>query len=242
MVCSFQVRLKMKKPEALSVATNRFLPFLLLVIMASLPAVATWISFYLEICAFLLYPFAKVVLFLLPFAVWRLRGQSWRAGVGRMDLQPPRWRGLLSGGLLSMSIWGAYLFLQADLDGAGIRRKLLSLGILDAYWRLSFFILVVNAAFEEWYWRGFLLDELRNRVKHPALIIGWGALFFGFHHYFTLRPYFPLALTLLFTWATMVAGGIWSWHRLRGWSLTDCYVSHLCVDLTVLILGAILLF
>ncbi len=225
-----------------AVSSAKILPLPVLLIVACLPALATWSSFFLEIFPFLLYPLSKVILLILPFAVWRFREQAWSAGMSRMGLGRPSWRGLASGALLGGVIWAAFVIFFADLDGDGIRHKLLSLGILDHYWSVSFFILAINSALEEWFWRGFLLDEFKNRVKQPAVIVGLGGLFFGFHHYFTLLPYFPLDLTIFFTFATMVAGALWSWHRLCGWSLADCYVSHLAADLAVLVIGATLLF
>ena len=228
-------------PHLVSRVSKGF-PLFTILVFACLPALATWSSFYLEIFPFLLYPLSKAILFALPFIVWRLREKGWRAGFGRMAIRLPTWRGVASGAALSCVIYLAFVLFFSDLDSSGIRHKLISLGILEHYWSVAFFILAINSAFEEWFWRGFLLDEFRIRVKQPAVIIGLGGLFFGFHHYFTLLPYFPLGLTLFFTFATMVAGGIWSMHRLQGWSLADCYVSHLCADLAVLCVGATLLF
>lgn len=227
---------------AASAAGRRPLPLFVLLFLSLLPAVTTWSAFYLEVWPYIIYPLAKISLVLLPFAVWRLVGGSWWAGLPDMGLAPPSRRGVVSGLLLSILIGAVFFLLAADLPGSAIRQKLESLGILDYYWSAGFFILAVNSALEEWYWRGFLLAEWRNHVKQPAVIIAGGGLFFGFHHFFTLLPYFSLAPVLLFTGATMLAGALWSWQRLQGWSLLDCYLSHLIADVTIIMVGAILVF
>lgn len=223
-------------------AGRRPLPLSILLLLSILPALTTWSAFYLEVWPYIIYPLAKISLLFLPFAVWRLAGHRWLAGLPDMGLGPPSRRGVVSGLLLSVLIVGAFFLLAAHLDGSAIRQKLESLAILDFYWTAAFFILAVNSALEEWYWRGFLLAEWRNHVKQPAVVIAGGGLFFGFHHFFTLLPYFPLALALLFTGATMLAGALWSRQRLQGWSLLDCYLSHLVADLTIIMVGAILVF
>ena len=226
----------------MSIHPKRTLSPVFLLIFALLPALTTWSGFYLEFFPYLIYPVAKLIMALAPFMVWRIYEGGLLKGLGRMGLERPSWRGVASGILLSAAIYAIYTLFFADIDVDGIRVKLTRLGIIEYYWLASFCLFAFNSALEEWYWRGFLVDEFRNHVKHPAVIIGAGGFFFGLHHYFTLLPYFPINVILIFTFATMLVGALWCWQRLQGWSLTDCYLSHLAADLTIIAISSSLLF
>lgn len=206
------------------------------VALALIPGITTYVTVYLEIFSYILYPLLKIVILLLPFVVWKLQNTPIRYAMqGWWCL--PTFRGLLSGLLLGSIILGFYFLFFQDIDSSGITTKLIGLKLLDHYLLAGIFISAVNSAMEEWFWRGFLQQQL-NRIGLATLplILGSG-FFFGIHHYFTLLPYFSTGLVLLFTFATMVAGALWSWQRSRGWSLVDCYVGHICSDFAIIYVG-----
>jgi membrane protease YdiL (CAAX protease family) len=195
---------------------------------------------YLEILPNILYPLFKAVIVLLPFIVWQLQKTPPRLAMqGWWGL--PTVKGLSSGLLLASVILGSFFLFFQDTDTSGLTTKLASLELLDHYLLAGIFISCINSAMEEWFWRGFLQQQLsRLGLTTLPLILGSG-FFFGIHHYFTLLPYFSMGLVLLFTFATMVAGALWSWQRCRGWSLVDCYVGHICSDLAIIYVGWLLI-
>jgi membrane protease YdiL (CAAX protease family) len=93
------------------------------------------------------------------------------------------------------------------------------------------FLSFSNSLVEEYYWRGFLLDQLRRRLDNVLWLGLLAGGLFGLHHVFVFAPLLGLPTAVLCTLGTVVAGVVWSWQRLKGWSLLDCYVSHILADL-----------
>ena len=85
--------------------------------------------------------------------------------------------------------------------------------------------------------RGFLLGELWARIPSPVGVVLVGGVLFGLHHIFALLGLFPWPLALLFMSGTMLAGAVWTWMRVRGLSIIDCYVSHILADLAIMWIG-----
>lgn len=211
----------------------------MLLVWLVFPALATWSSFTLQLWPQLLYPVSKVVLIVVPLLYWLGTDRGWTAVAQRAGLFRSRgvvglFSGVLFGGVIALA-WG--LLFQGQLSGNGIAEKLNSLNMLEHYWSVAIFIALANSLLEEWYWRGFVHDQLCQRSPSKLWIVGLGGIGFGLHHYFTLIVYFPLAVTLFFTFATMVAGGLWSLMRYKGVSLIDCYISHIVADFALLWIG-----
>nr|WP_320116626.1 CPBP family intramembrane glutamic endopeptidase [uncultured Desulfuromonas sp.] len=201
------------------------------------PALATWTSFTLQWWPQVLYPLSKVVLVVAPFAVWRLHSVIAALRQAGVKATHGLW-GLVSGAVLGAVIFAAWQALfQGQINGDGIVAKLTSLNLIDHYWSVALFIAMVNSLLEEWYWRGFVFERLKERRLAAIWVVLLGGAGFGFHHYFTLIVYFSLPITLFFTFATMVAGALWSWMRTHGASLIDCYISHLIADVALLWIG-----
>jgi len=115
--------------------------------------------------------------------------------------------------------------------------KVESLGLLEHYWIMALFISLLHSLFEEYYWRAFLLSELRSWIPGTLLLCLLSGAVFGLHHIFAMLSLFSWPLVLLCVLGTMFAGGIWSWMRLRGYSIWDCYISHVLADLAVMGIG-----
>jgi CAAX protease family protein len=204
--------------------------------LALIPGGATYLAVYLEILPNLLYPLLKLVIVLIPFVVWKLQSVSVQQGMAGWWKFPTA-KGLLSGLLLASSILGSYFLFFQQLDSSGITAKLISLELIGHYFLAGIFISTINSAIEEWFWRGFIQQQLTRLGVAPLPLILCGGFFFGLHHYFTLLPYFSTGIVFLFTSATMIAGALWSFQRIRGWSLVDCYIGHVCSDLAIIYVG-----
>jgi len=194
---------------------------------------------WLEIYPAVTYPLMKVVMIILPLAIWRGRRLAVRDVAARIGLARPRLlRGVGIGLAMAAIIVGGYvLLLRGRVDGAGIARKTTSLGLREYYWAMAVVISLANAAFEEYYWRGFLLSELRPWTGWSWRLTVLAGALFGVHHVFALAPLLAWPLAAGCTAITMVAGGVWAWMRVRGWSLVDCYLSHVLADLAIMGVG-----
>jgi len=208
-------------------------------IFAVYPALATFVSFQIEVMPHLLYPLFKVIMFLIPFLVWRKQPGGMRAIPEKAGLKKPNIiagpaTGLLLGGIILSAF---VLIFKENTDTSVLQAKLISLDIVDHYWSVALFIALCNSALEEWYWRGFMLDQLKIGTESVLIMAGLNGFLFGLHHFFTLICYFPIGLSLGFTFGTMAAGAVWAFFRLKGMSLFDCYMSHIIADMTILWIG-----
>lgn len=238
---------------------GRRLPAVVLVALCLLPAVQTAVAVYLEFVPAVTYPLLKAAILLTPLVAWRLCRR--RIGAALTDIGLRRTnclRGLVLGlALLGVILGGYYLLLHDLIDPAPVARKArTALGgaaaVPGGFLALAAGITFANSLLEEYYWRGFILDEwlrrpagsagrgqaaracdaARPRCALPgrlrACLLGAG--FFGVHHAFVLLPAVPPGLVALGTLATVVAAFVWSWLRSGGWSLWDCYLSHVLAD------------
>ena len=218
---------------------HRRTPILLLVVVCLLPAVQTAVSVYWQWHPSVTYPILKLLMIATPVLVWLLSGRTAKeakelVGWKRTNFLP----GLVAGGLMAGVILGAYYAVfRSRLDPAPVTGKIRSLGVLEYYWAMALVIALWNSLYEEYYWRGFILGEFRTRTDTlwgPCLL---GGALFGIHHIFALLPAFELPVTVMCVLATMVAGGVWSWMRLRGNSILDCYLSHVLANIAVAWIG-----
>ena len=214
-------------------------PLLLVLGFGLLPAVQTAVSVHLEWQTMITYPVFKVLMVAGPILVWLgmgyngvqikqavgLKGTNMLLGLGV---------GVLMAGVI---VGGYYLVLRQRIDPGPMLIKVESLGILEYYWVMAVFISLIHSLFEEYYWRGFILSGLSKWVPGTAALVLISGMIFGIHHIFAMLKLFPLMWVGLCVAGTMVAGVIWSWMRVRGKSIWDCYVSHVLADLAVMWIG-----
>lgn len=215
------------------------LPLVLLAALCLLPAVQTLVTVHLEWLTAITYPGLKVVMIAASLIVWR-----WSRRPVREVLQRVGWRrtnglvGLAVGAAMAGIILGGYYaifrsIIQPDL----LVDKLRKFGALDHYWAMAVVFSFWNALFEEYYWRGFLLGELRDRLAgRTALVVLMGGLF-GLHHIFALLWLGDGWLIAMAVGVTMIAGAAWALLRIRGGSIIDCYISHMMADLAIMWIG-----
>jgi len=215
------------------------LPQGLLFIFCLLPAVQTLVSVYWQWHTPVTYPTLKSVMILIPILVWH----HWRRlGISvreRLGWTRPSLKGSLGMGvLMSGLILGAYfIFLRDSLDPSPIIGKVASLKLTDYYWTMAIVISLWNSLFEEYYWRAFIISELHSYLSSRSLVCLLGGFLFGLHHILALLHLFDWPIVAICTLGTMAAGAMWSWMRLRGLSIWDCYFSHIAADLSVMWIG-----
>lgn len=219
--------------------TAKRTPLPLLVIFCLVPLLQTTVSIYWEWHTAITYPGLKAAMLIIPIVVWlrlRRRGVDLKDRIGwkRTNMRS----GLWVGGLMSAAIViGYYAALRKMIDPAPLVTKLRTLGVVEYYWIMAVFISLWNSLLEEYYWRAFIIGELRSWVQSIPVLCVLGGGLFGLHHLFILLPLFEWPLVLLCMVGIMTAGGVWSWMRLRGGSILDCYISHVLVDLSIMWVG-----
>ena len=217
----------------------RRLPLLVLGMFCLLPAFQTAVSVHWEWHTTITYPVFKAMMVAGPILVWLLLGYSGsqiREAVGLKGSNMLLGLGL---GVLmaAVIVGGYYLFLREVIEPGPMLAKVESLGILKYYWVMAVFISLIHSLFEEYYWRGFILSGLGEWVSKRWLLVLISGGMFGIHHVFAMLELFPLIWVALCVAGTVAAGVIWSWMRVRGRSIWDCYISHVFADLAVMWIG-----
>jgi membrane protease YdiL (CAAX protease family) len=186
-----------------------------------------------------LYLAAKVLMVILGIVGWRfgsLRFQDTLPITKKEVL-----RGLLIGGVLATIIFaGAFLFWNTLLlSRAEILEKITSLVPLAWYGVMAAVFSVFHALFEEWYWRGYVAHALETYIGTRVAIVV-GALAFTGHHVIVLSQMFPLRIVILGSFGVLCGGIIWSLLFRKTSFLTASWISHICVDITIFLIGFLL--
>ena len=117
-----------------------------------------------------------------------------------------------------------------------ISDKAITLGITNYYWGFSIFISVFHSLIEEYYWRWFVYGQL-TRVL-PA---GWAhilaGLSFSAHHIVIATQYFPNSYGIMFGLLVGVGGVFWSLLYAKHKTLYGVWISHMIVDLSIMVIG-----
>lgn len=145
--------------------------------------------------------------------------------------------GALMGGAIILAACGPLAWLLA-LAAPRITDKIneFHLATPAAFVTAALVISLLHSAFEEWYWRWFVVGQLHQRLR-PLNAHLLGGLAFAGHHVVVLWVYAgPLAGIVL---GLLVGGaGIaWSLLRQRHGSLLGAWLAHAACDAAIMFLG-----
>lgn len=151
--------------------------------------------------------------------------------------------GLTSGLIISGIILSTYiLFSNYFLEFAPlIQSKIENFNLTNHYILFALFLSIIHSGIEEYYWRWFIFKGLQIKLTplHAGII---GSLTFSLHHFIILSQIFPPFLTILFGISVGFGGFIWCqiYHKTN--SLLGSWLSHMLVDLAIMIVGYMLIF
>jgi membrane protease YdiL (CAAX protease family) len=104
---------------------------------------------------------------------------------------------------------------------------------------LALFISVFHSLLEEYYWRWFVFGRLRRHLPFARALV-LASLSFMAHHVIVLGVYFPgsfWTLALPLSLGVAVGGAFWAWLYERSQSLAAAWVSHLLIDVAIMVVG-----
>ena len=214
-------------------------PLLVVLGFGLLPAVQTGVSVHWRWHTTITYTVFKVLMAAGPILVWLIlgyRGSAIKEAVGLKgsNMLVGLGVGIAMAGVI---LGGYYGVLRERIDPQPLLAQVKALGIFEGYWIMAVFISLIHSLFEEYYWRGFILSGLGGWVDKTWILVLISGGIFGIHHIFAMLELFPLMWVSLCVAGTVLAGVIWSWMRVRGKSIWDCYVSHVLADLAVMWIG-----
>jgi hypothetical protein len=110
-----------------------------------------------------------------------------------------------------------------------------------AFILMAVFISLLHALFEEYYFRWFIFNQLKCRIRlRPAILMS--SVAFMAHHVIVLAVYFPgveafLSVVVPFSIAVAAGGAVWAWIYHRSGSLYAPWLSHMVIDLGIMVVG-----
>jgi len=217
----------------------RKLPIILLVACCLLPAIQTYVSVQVQWKMFISYPAMKGFMIAVTLAVWIWSRRPRKDVLSRIGMiRTNGISGLVVGAIMAGCVLLAYYTVcYRMIDPNEVADKLTKMNVQDHYWVMAVVVSLPNALFEEYYWRGFLQAEMGDRIENRTKLIIVLGLLFGLHHICALMflpEWWVIAIGAL---VTMIAGGVWTWMRTIGKSLTDVFIAHLIADFAVMWCG-----
>ena len=122
--------------------------------------------------------------------------------------------------------------------GAAIAQKIREFGVRSilSFALLGFFISVIHSWLEEYYWRGFVLDELQAFVSAPKAIF-ISSVAFTLHHIVVIARYAQIENRLFWissaSLVVFACGLIWAWKNVKYQSIYAPWISHIAADLVI---------
>ncbi|MEM7577652.1 MAG: type II CAAX endopeptidase family protein, partial [Planctomycetota bacterium] len=241
----------LKRPGREGVHLNRTKQaWLFMGLTATVPILGTTLSmvwFPGEAWAKVAFGLAKIWILLAPLL--------WLWKVERVRLRIPRWsnRGMGlahgTGVLIFAVIAGTYYGLaHAWIDPAVMLEKVRQFGLdrLSLYLLGALYWCTINSLLEEYFWRWFVYERLRDVLPRSAAGIGSAVvacgLLFTAHHVVALSVYFDARTTALASLGVFVGGVTWSWLYAKSGNIYAAYVSHVWADIIIFWIGWQLIF
>ncbi|MEM9079562.1 MAG: CPBP family intramembrane glutamic endopeptidase [Verrucomicrobiota bacterium] len=147
--------------------------------------------------------------------------------------------GLASGLIIVAAGIGFMISPLGDIVRAGaepIREKAELLGFAKHFLLFAVFISLFHSALEEFYWRGFVYGKLRQKLGNAVSHLV-AALAFAAHHLVVTWQFFPPALAIFLALCVAIGGFIWTLTYQKQGTLAGCWLSHLCVDVLLMVVG-----
>ncbi|MEM1027104.1 MAG: CPBP family intramembrane glutamic endopeptidase [Planctomycetota bacterium] len=225
--------------------TRKGYSWLFLVLIAPVPLLGTTLSmvwFPESAWAKAGFAIAKVLILLAP-VVWLLK-------VERVKPRIPRWsnRGMVAahvtGALIFLVIAGTYYgFARAWIDPSVMLEKVQQFGLdrIGLYLLGALYWCTINSLLEEYFWRWFIYERLRDVLPKSAVGIGLAVfvcgLLFTAHHVVALSVYFDARTTALASLGVFIGGVTWSWLYAKTRNIYAAYISHVWADIIIFWIG-----
>ena len=190
---------------------------------------------------------AKVTLMLIPL-VWLLRVERRRPAI-------PRWshRGMLAAHLTGILIFiiialGYALVGRHWIDADAMRAQVESNGLATPLLFLlgALYWCTINSMLEEYFWRWFIGERLRDILPRSAAgdlaSALLSALLFTLHHIVAMSMLVDARTTAAASAGVFVGGFIWSLLYLRHRNIYAGWVSHVYADIIIFYLGYRIIF
>ncbi|WP_433750209.1 CPBP family intramembrane glutamic endopeptidase [Falsibacillus pallidus] len=171
-------------------------------------------------------------LFLVPFLNRKISAENKLATSKRNSAAA----GVISGILCILLIFGSCsLFLNTFFDLDSLRDVLdeWDFSGRNAAW-LVLILIFINPFLEEYYWRSYMMDKLRNKFGSGKAILITSA-FYSLYHLLSLLPMMEWPYNFIAVLPVFAAGLLWGYFRHRYQSLIAPIISHILADFGIML-------
>ena len=162
--------------------------------------------------------------------------KSFFANKGSVSLK----RMVLLGAGAFASVVAAYVLLGSQIDFESIIGELeMSLDVnAGNFIAVGIYIIVVNAAIEEFFFRGFLFLNLKNNsFGERVFAYAYSSLLFSVYHLSIFRTWFDLKLTAAAILGLLAAGIFFNRLDEKNGTIISSYIIHACGDSAIILIG-----
>lgn len=213
---------------------------LALLLIAPAPSIGVMLAMFSHQSAY--WGAAKLWIILLPLIWGRwIDGQRWsisRPSQGGFGVAAA------SGLVIAAVIFAGYFLVgRTMIDPKILRDAVEPVGLANpaVYFGAAAYWITVNSVVEEYVYRWFIFRQA-ERLMGPGAAVAASGLIFVAHHTIAMSAYFPALLNGLASLSIFIGGALWSWMYRRYRSVWVPYVSHAIVDLSIFVIGAMMLF
>jgi len=196
-------------------------------------AILLWIEQGLEV-NYLWKTAAKVLLFFaIPF--YFLRATKFEFLHAKKTQKKSLLLALGLGIIIIMTILGAFVLLKGSIDLNALQLDLETrVGVTASVFPfVALYILFGNSFLEEYFFRGLLVDLLKeSRLK-------WflPSFFFAIYHVAIFLPWFEWPILVLAVFGLWIGGLIFQWLNEKSGTIYPSWIIHMCADIGVLLIG-----
>lgn len=213
---------------------------------ASASVTALTVPSLFAFCYFVLFPdpplnkifyyLSRTFLILLPI-LWRVWAEKKKFPVARLTKKGIG-AGCVSGLCIGITALVMYINIFRDyIPTEMVKLRAESLGFTGMrLFIFAGFLIFVNAALEEYYWRWFSFTQLKKSIK-PVYAQWISSAGFGLHHVIVLVVFFGWLWGFLFGLCVCLGGAIWVHHYRTYDSIWPSFISHALVDAFIMLIG-----
>lgn len=206
--------------------------------------IAVEVLYYIEqilLPGYMVKSISKILIFFIGgILIQRMLGiRRERSSLGKMSGISLR-KLVLLGAAAFVSVLVAFAVLRTQINLTAISGELENALHVNSgnFIAVGIYITIVNAALEEYFFRGFLFINLKkNSSRERFFAYMYSSLLFSFYHLSVFRTWFDPRLLAVALVGLVVAGTFFNYLDEKSDSIIYSYIMHACADAAIILIG-----